>query len=134
MTVAELEAWLARYKRAWEEHDPEAAARLFAEDAVYRESPFQSALVGRAAIRGYWNEVARGQRDVSFAAEVLAGGEGRGIAHWSATFTRAGSGRRVELDGVFVLRFDEVGLCVELQEWWRRRESGPAGGNRHSRP
>jgi uncharacterized protein (TIGR02246 family) len=49
--------WLERYRRAWVERDADAAARLFTEDATYREQPFQAPFVGRTAIRNYWANV-----------------------------------------------------------------------------
>ena len=33
LTPAALEAWLARYKQAWEQRDPARAAALFTENA-----------------------------------------------------------------------------------------------------
>jgi uncharacterized protein (TIGR02246 family) len=54
LNLGDVEAWLERYRRAWEEGDADAAAALFTEDAVYRSSPFREPHVGRAAIRDYW--------------------------------------------------------------------------------
>jgi hypothetical protein len=42
MDEAELGSWLEAYGRAWKERDPDAAPRLFAEDASYRETPFDA--------------------------------------------------------------------------------------------
>jgi hypothetical protein len=42
--------------------------------------------------------------------------------NWRAAFTRIETDKRVELDGIFVLGFDETGLCTELREWWHLRD------------
>ena len=49
-----VDAWLERYRIAWEEGDADAAAALFTEDAVYRSSPFREPQVGQDGIRAYW--------------------------------------------------------------------------------
>ena len=41
-----------------------------------------------------------------------------GVAQWTATFTAASSGAKIELNGVFVLEFTATGLVSELREWW----------------
>jgi hypothetical protein len=122
MTSAEFATWLERYGQAWIKRDPEAAVQLFAPDARYHETPFDAPLVGRTDIWQYWQHVAESQESVSFQATPLAIVKGACIARWQAKFTRVPSARRVELDGVFVLEFDSQGLCVELREWWHRRE------------
>jgi SnoaL-like domain len=108
MTSAEFANWLERYGQAWIKRDPEAAVQLFAPDARYYETPFDVPLVGRADIWQYWQHVPQSQESISFQATPLA------IVN--------GACRRVKLDGVFLLQFDSQGLCVELREWWHRRE------------
>jgi hypothetical protein len=49
----------------------------------------------------------------------------RGIALWQTTFTRAHSGHPVQLDGVFVVEFDDQGRCSRFREWWHRHEEEP---------
>ena len=44
-----------------------------------------------------------------------------GVAHWSAKFSLASTGGLIELDGVFVLEFDDKGQCTSLREWWHVR-------------
>ena len=61
--------------------------------------------------------------NVAFKSEIVAVSGEIGIARWSASLTSAASGARVELDGVFVLKFDAGGLCSELREWWHVRAS-----------
>jgi ketosteroid isomerase-like protein len=121
MDAGQVEDWLERYGRAWEARDPGAAEALFAEDATYRETPFAEPLRGAAAVREYWADVTDPQEDVRFGYELLAVTGELAIALWTSTFTRVPGGERAELDGVFVLRFGDDGLCRELREWWHAR-------------
>ena len=123
LTPAALEAWLARYEEAWEQRDPARAAALFTENAPYHEMPFDAPKAGRGGIRDYWAKVTADQRDVDFTSSVVAVNGKTGIARWNAKLKSASSGVRVELDGVFVLTFDDSGLCSELREWWHVRTS-----------
>jgi ketosteroid isomerase-like protein len=123
LTPAALEAWLGRYEEAWELRDSARAAALFTENAPYHETPFDAPKAGRNGIREYWTTVTADQRGVDFKSEVVAVNGRTGVARWSASLTSASSGARIELDGVFVLTFDENGLCSELREWWHVRTS-----------
>ena len=123
LTSAALEAWLARYEEAWEQRDPSRAAALFTENAPYHEMPFEAPKAGRRGIHDYWATVTADQRDVDFKSSVVAVNGQTGVARWSAKLKSASSGARVELDGVFVLTFDDSGLCSELREWWHIRTS-----------
>ena len=120
LSTASLESWLARYEQAWEQRDPAQAAALFTENAPYHELPFDAPKAGRAGIRDYWATVTADQRNVDFKSQVVAVNGQTGVARWSASLTSAASGARVELDGVFILRFDG-NLCSELREWWHVR-------------
>jgi uncharacterized protein (TIGR02246 family) len=121
MDAGRVEDWLDRYGRAWEARDPDAAAALFTEDATYRETPFAEPLRGAAGVRDYWAGVTELQEDVRFGYELLAVTGDLAIALWTSAFSRAPGGERAELDGVFVLRFGDDGLCRELREWWHAR-------------
>jgi uncharacterized protein (TIGR02246 family) len=124
LTPAAVEAWLARYEEAWEQRDPALAAALFTADAAYHEMPFDAPKTGRAGIRDYWATVTADQRDVDFKSQVVAVNGRTAVARWAASLNSASSGARVELDGIFVLRFDDSGLlCSELREWWHVRTS-----------
>lgn len=114
----QLEAWLHRYGRAWEGRDPSAAVELFAGDATYQETPFEEPMRGREAIRAYWSAVPESQSEIVFAWETLDAEGDRAIVHWWASYERLREGGRTRLDGIFVLEFDESGLCRLLREWW----------------
>jgi ketosteroid isomerase-like protein len=121
LTTAALEKWLAGYELAWESRDAARAAELFTPNASYHEMPFEAPKAAQAGIREYWSSVTADQRDIDFKSQIVAVNGQTGVAHWSATFTAASTGARVELDGVFVLTFDASGRCSELREWWHLR-------------
>lgn len=110
--------WLAAYGEAWETRHADAAAALFTGNATYHENPHEEPFTGRTGIRDYWSRVTADQRDVSFTSDVITTFGRSAVAHWSARFVSASSGATVNLDGVFLLEFDESGLCSSLREWW----------------
>ena len=120
MTIDEaaFAAWLDRYKAAWEHRDPAAAAALFAEQATYRETPYDSPFEGRDAIQAYWAKAVAGQRDVRFTYEVLACSGDRGLCRWHATFKAAEGADTIDLDGIFHCRFAEADRVGLFEEWW----------------
>jgi ketosteroid isomerase-like protein len=118
-----LKTWLEAYGRAWENRDAESVAALFAENATYQETPFSEPLRGRAAVREYWRKVVvGGQEQIQFGFEILAIHGNLAFARWWSSFTRISAGKRVRLDGIFVLNFDDHNLCRDLREWWMRQE------------
>src|SRR5690606_11374425 len=116
-----LERWLAEYGQAWVARDPEAVAGLFTEDALYFETPYAEPFKGRVGVKEYWSKVTADQRDVDFESETIGVLGNTGVARWSARFNLASSGGKVELNGVFLLEFDEAGRCTKLREWWHAR-------------
>jgi hypothetical protein len=68
-------------------------------------------------------DVPRSQEDITFESRALVVAGDTAVVHWQARFRRVPSGQNVELDGVFVLVFDQAGLCTSLREWWHLRES-----------
>jgi hypothetical protein len=123
LDVESLGRWLDAYGRAWESGDAAGAAALYSEDVKYYETPFDEPEVGTSGVREYTQTAVAAQRDVRFWHEPLGVTHNFGIARWGATFVRVPSGISVELDGIFVLTFDEHGKCSELREWWHRRET-----------
>lgn len=113
---AHFEAWLGRYRRAWEERDPQQAGALFTEGATYAETPFDPPMRGRPEIEAYWAGAVAGQADIRFSSEVLACHGNQGLCHWHVAFAAAGGG--VELDGIFRCLFAEDGRVETFQEWW----------------
>ena len=121
MNVNELERWLRAYGDAWEQRDAAGACRLFANDALYYETPYAEPFRGRDGIGSYWSSVTADQRDIRFESTPIGVVGSTGIARRSAKFKPAPSGADVELNGVFLLEFDDQGRCATLREWWHAR-------------
>jgi hypothetical protein len=113
-----FDAWLEAYGRASRENDPHASAELFAQNAEYYETPFDPPMLGRDAIRKYWEAGARALKDKESEYEILALQDNLGIARWKSMFTEIASGRRLALDCLFLVAFDDNDLCRTFREWW----------------
>jgi len=133
-----IEAFMARYKEAWEQRDEHKLCALFTEDGVYHNTPFAEQH-GHAAIAEYWQRV-KLQEDIQLNYEVLAETENGGIAHWHVTYQVASKELfqiwakstgtnllerkpgdplpRLVLDGILVGEFDDNGLCKSVRLWW----------------
>lgn len=125
-THAAADAWLTKYGQAWEERSPDLASQIFSEDCRYFETPFSAPEIGRSGVFRYWQAVPETQTNVAFRYIVLAVLSQTVIAHWSASFIRLTNQTSVNLDGVFMLEFNDAGLCTTLREWWHRDESPPS--------
>lgn len=114
-------AWLDGYKAAWETRDPGEAAALFTADATYRETPFDTPLVGREAIAAYWAGAVAGQKDVRFTWEILSAAGAEGVCQWHCAFTGIPGGEAIDLDGIVRCRFAASGHVEKFEEWWHVR-------------
>lgn len=110
------------YGRASAINDAQASANLFTPHARYYENPFDEPIIGRDAIFEYWNKGAQTLTDKRAAFEILAAQNNCGIARWQAQITSIATGKRCALDCLFVVEFDDDGLCQTFREWWHIRE------------
>ena len=144
----DIDAFMQGYKAAWEGRDEALLCRLFADDAIYRNTPF-AAQRGHAAIAQYWQRV-KLQEDIHLAYEILARTPDGGIAHWHVTYQvaseelfkiwAASTGTnllarapgdplpRLALDGILAASFDHAGLCRECRLWWHSMVVAPSAG------
>ena len=114
-----VEEWIDAYGKAWRDRDPEAASRLFTEDAVYRSSPFRTPHVGTDGVREYWTIATRDQRnlDLRFGTPIVEPGGRRVAVEWWAIMDLA-DGTFGTLPGGLYLIFAPDGRCRELREYW----------------
>ncbi|MBV6396047.1 MAG: hypothetical protein HFACDABA_01635 [Anaerolineales bacterium] len=122
LTHAHFKQWMETYGRASAEDDPRVSVNLFAKDAAYYETPFAEPMIGRDAIFDYWNNGAQTLKDKESTFEILSVNNNSGMARWQSQFTVIESGKRLALDCVFIVEFDDDGLCQTFREWWHTRE------------
>jgi uncharacterized protein (TIGR02246 family) len=110
------EQWLAAYRKAWMERDPDAAAALFTPDASYTEQPYQQPFAGSDGVRAYWARVTATQASVEMKfGRPITVGDVTAVEWWT---TLANDGVPITLAGCFMLRFDAAGKCRALREYW----------------
>lgn len=124
--LAGVTEWLDAYGKAWETRDPDAAAELFTDDALYQWGPFGRRLRGRLMIREAWADAVEQQDKVEFGYEVLTASNRGGLVRWWCAMDEPASGVRTQLEGIFRLAFDEQGLCKSFEEWFNSK-SDPLG-------
>ena len=111
---------------AWNAHDPDAVAAVFAEDAVIRDvgSP-DPPVHGRAAIRARVADLMETFPDLGLRQLDLVVGADANADRWEFSGTHSGeflgmaaTGRRIQVEGATFSRFDELGLVVEDVNFW----------------
>lgn len=133
LDLAHFEKWLEAHSHASAQGNAAASASLFSPSAQYYESPFDKPLVGRDAIYDYWSAGARTLTDKTSNFEVLAPSGNLGIAYWRSSFIVVPSAARMSLDCLFLVEFDEKGLCICFREWWHMQECTSAASSVETR-
>jgi steroid delta-isomerase-like uncharacterized protein len=105
---------------AWNAHDPDAVAAVFAPDAILREMGRPDAFHGRAAIRERSAALLRAFPDLRLERIELVIDGPRHADRWVMTGTHRGelfglapTGRRVRVEGATFTRLDADGLVAE---------------------
>lgn len=122
MNIDDARSWFNKYGSAWENRDPEQFASLFATEAVYHWDPIDREFRGREEIKAAFESAISTQKDIHFSYEIMSSEENNSIAHWKCELTRTTSGRKVQIDGIMVVKFDDSGLCTIFKEWWHSNE------------
>ena len=119
MTRERVQAWLDAYVEAWRSYDLDAIGTLFSDAAEYRSHPYDEPLRGRQAIIDDWLADRDEPGSWEAAYEPLLMDGDRAVATGE---TRYADGRT--FSNLFVLAFDEDGLCRSFTEWYMERPAG----------
>ena len=123
LSEQQFEQWINAYGAAWEAQDGGRFVQLFEADALYYWTPFEAPKKGRDQIADAFNGAVGRQRDIDFGARVLYVQANLGAAHWTCSLTRATTGKRVHIDGIFVVQFGDHGKALSFREWWHSDEN-----------
>ena len=118
-TASAARRWAKAWEAAWREHNAEAVGRFYAEDAVFRSSPFREPHAGSAGARKYaaWAFESEADADVTFGEPVVVSADRAAVEYW-ATSTDKASGEIVTIAGVSLIRFGDDGLVTEQRDYW----------------
>jgi uncharacterized protein (TIGR02246 family) len=126
LTKDDVRAVVDVYISAWEHQDPELIVRIFTPGGIYHERVLQEPMVGREAIRSYWQEkVVHGQANITCTPCTLHLDGDTAIVEWLAEFDDTVQGVRKRMKEIAVLEF-EGHLIASLREYWAS-ETVPAG-------
>lgn len=110
---------------AWNAHDPDAVAAVFAVDAVIRDVGSPAVVRGRDAIRVRAADLLTAFPDFRLRQLDLVIGDDANADRWEASGTHEGaflgiegSGRSVKVEGATFSRFDADGLVIEDVNLW----------------
>jgi ketosteroid isomerase-like protein len=107
------ESWLAAYERAWRAEGTESLVRLFAEDAIYRMSPYAEPARGLAAIAELWERERAGPDErFEMRHEIVAVEGGTTVVRVEVAY-----GTGAEYRDLWVVRLGADGRCEEFEEW-----------------
>lgn len=110
-------------EKGWSRGKLDVIMSIFAEEAVFRETPFSTPIQGLAAIRRWWADVPYNQSEVTCATgEIYAAGP------WFATefklvFRRRRTGEWVEARGALFCE-TSGGKVSEMRLYWHRAIAG----------
>jgi hypothetical protein len=111
-TVEAARRWGAEWKRAWEEHDSDRVAALYADGASFRSAPFRDLQDPRAYAE--WAFADEDSAEARFD-EPIVSADRAAVEWWAVS---ASGGKEETLAGVSLLRFDEEGLVVDQRDYW----------------
>jgi len=124
ITHASVQKWLDDYVNAWKTYDPAAIGALFSKDAGYRYNPYDEPVRGRDTIVLNWLENRDAPDTYSGQYHPIAVDGNVAVANGQSLYYEAdGKTLHRQFDNIFVLRFDDDGLCEDFCEWFM----GPRG-------
>lgn len=106
-------AWVDRYEQAWRAAGTEALHGLFADDAVYRMSPYAQPVRGLEEIGALWERERVGpDEEFEMRHEVVAVEGETAVVRVAVAYATG-----AEYRDLWVLRLDAEGRCREFEEW-----------------
>jgi hypothetical protein len=122
---SDADRWLNSYIEAWKSNDPGQIAALFTDACPYRFYPYDEPTVGGAAIAAAWLEKPDEPGSFQATYRTIAVDDDLVVAQGESLYYS--DGRLSEaFDNIFVMTFDDAGLCSSFVEYYVRR---PAPGS-----
>ncbi len=115
--------WLNDYSAAWKSYEPTAIGALFSENVAYRYSPFSEPLAGRDKVVASWLEHRDPPNSYIGEYQPIAVEGNTAVANGHSLYFEAdGQTIKREFNNIFVIHFDEDGLCADFCEWYMEKK------------
>lgn len=114
-------SWLETYKKAWETLDAELMVSIFAEDALYFETPFHIPITGKASLFEYWSYAPMYQSQVNFHHEIIGIKGMRGFCKWKISYFQFTTNEIISIDGILEVKLNSENACTVFKEWWHKK-------------
>ena len=116
-TSAAARAWVEAWRRAWPAADPEPLRAVYAENVVFRSTPFRAPHLGREGALDYARAAFADQEGFTgcWFGEPVVAGDRAAVEYWAVIVA---SGEEVTIAGVSVLRFGPDGRVEVQRDYW----------------
>lgn len=115
------------FGRGWSKAKIDVLMSVFADDAVFIETPFSSPLRGREAVLSYWKDVPYHQTEITFSSGEIYGAGPWFSTEFKVVFRRRRTGDWVEARGaIFCETAGE--LITEMRMYWHRAAGASVTG------
>ena len=113
--TSRIEKWLATYEQLWRTPGTARLAELFAEDATYQQSPYDSPVVGLTAISDMWEAERQGPDEVfSMSSSLVIAGAETAVVRVDVAY---GDPSKQEYRDLWIVRFGPDGRARSFEEW-----------------
>ena len=112
-----FQQWLTELGKTWIALDPKNATNLFSKDVEYYESALKVPCQNLEEVFNLWKVIPTNQKDVTFNYDILAISGNLCVVNWQVKRTQLPQLTKQNIDGIFVLKLNEDGLCNYFKQW-----------------
>ncbi len=107
-----IEKWLQKFRENWKNKDVEKVLQLFTEDVTYYETPTEKLSWGE--LEEEWRNI-ENQEDIELELDLFSSEGNKHTVQWGLTYRE--NGEKNNLEGVYLIRLNENGKCVEFWQY-----------------
>lgn len=115
MNKDQLNQWVSKLGKAWEDKNPKLIKEICAKNIKYYETPFTKPYTNPEQVEELWQDVPKSQKNIKFQHKIISCNKNLGIVHWSAIFIRKKTNKKAHLDGIFLVSLNKKGLCTSFR-------------------
>ncbi len=108
------------FGKGWQRGNVDTMLSVFADQAVFFETPFAAPLTGTEQIKGYWGDVPAHQAEVTFTSGEIYGAGPWFSTEFKVTYRRRRTGEWVEARGALFCETDGEKV-TEMRMYWQRK-------------